>query len=75
MTLASRTPEGSRAVLDLVVERRPPFSPESVVKDSAAILREYGIKKVTGDRYAGEFCPGTFREHGIEYADGGVTEV
>ena len=26
--------EGERAVLDLVVEKSPPFSPESVVKDS-----------------------------------------
>ena len=67
MTLAVAHAEGKRAVLDLVVERRPPFSPESVVKDFAAILRNYNVKKVVGDRYGGEWPRERFREHGIVY--------
>jgi hypothetical protein len=54
-------------VLDLVVERRPPFSPEAGVKDFAAILAAYGLKKVTGDRYAGEWPRERFWEHGVTY--------
>ena len=59
MTLAIAHADGKRAVLDLVVERRPPFSPESVVKDFAAILRNYNVRKVVGDRYGGEWPQGT----------------
>jgi len=68
MTLAigHRAPDG-RAVVDVVRERRPPFSPESVVEEFAALLKSYGVSKVTGDRYAGEWPRERFREHGIHY--------
>jgi hypothetical protein len=54
-------------VLDAVREVRPPFSPESVVKEFAILLRSYRISTVTGDRYAGEWPRERFREHGIAY--------
>jgi hypothetical protein len=59
--------EGERFVLDAIRERRPPFSPEDVVTEFAALLRKYGCRKVTGDRYAGEWPREAFRKHGIEY--------
>lgn len=55
------------AVLDRVVERRPPFSPENVVEEFAAVLAEYGIRSVTGDRYGGEWPRERFRVHGVDY--------
>ncbi len=54
-------------VLDVVREARPPFSPEDVVAEFAAMLRTYGIAKVIGDRYGGEWPRQRFREHGITY--------
>lgn len=67
-TLAVAHREGSdRAVLDAVRERRPPFSPDGVVAEYAALLRSYGIDEVTGDRYAGEWPREAFRQHGITY--------
>ncbi len=39
-----------RAIIDAVRERRPPFSPESVVQEFAELLKSYGVRKVTGDR-------------------------
>src|SRR5262249_58869041 len=45
-----------RAVLDLVREVRPPFSPDAVVAEFAALLKSYGISKVIGDRYGGEWA-------------------
>jgi hypothetical protein len=48
-------------------ERRPPFSPEDVVAEFAALLRSYQISRVTGDRYAGEWPRERFRVHGISY--------
>ncbi len=55
------------AVLDAIREVRPPFSPEEVVADFAALLRTYGLSRVVGDRYGGEWPRQRFREHGISY--------
>ena len=55
------------AVLDAVEERRPPFSPEAVVREFAETVKRYGCHLVTGDRYAGEWPREQFRKHGVEY--------
>jgi hypothetical protein len=55
------------AVVDVIRERRPPFSPESVVKEFAQVLESYGVRKVVGDRYAGEWPREAFRRYNIEY--------
>jgi hypothetical protein len=54
-------------VLDAVRERRPPFSPEAVVAEFAAVLRSYRVTRATGDRYAGEWPREAFQRHGITY--------
>ena len=59
--------EGPRIVVDCIREVRPPFSPESVIDDYAALLKSYRVTLVTGDRYAGEFPREQFRKRGIEY--------
>jgi hypothetical protein len=62
MTLAvGHLQEDAKCVLDAVLEIRPPFDPEQAVKECAALLRRYGISKVTGDRYAGEWPVARFR--------------
>jgi hypothetical protein len=55
------------AVLDCVRERKPPFSPESVVSEFCETLKFYDVAAVTGDRFGGEFCREPFRKSGIEY--------
>lgn len=67
MTLAIAHSEGGRAVLDLVRERRPPFSPEEVTREFAELLTSYGVTTVRGDRYGGEWPREQFRKHGIHY--------
>ncbi len=68
MTLAIGHLGGSGvAILDAVREARPPFSPEAVVIEFAALLKAYGISHVTGDRYGGEWPRQRFSEHGISY--------
>jgi hypothetical protein len=67
MTLAVTHRDGERIILDAVREAKPPFSPESVVMDFVALLKSYGISRVTGDRYAGEWPRERFRTHGIQY--------
>jgi len=67
MTLAIGHREADRLVIDATRERRPPFSPESVVAEFADLLDTYRVRKVVGDRYAGEWPRERFREHGIQY--------
>jgi hypothetical protein len=55
------------AVLDVLDEVRPPFSPEQTVVDFVERLHAYRITTVTGDRYAGEWPREQFRKYGIAY--------
>lgn len=54
------------AVLDLVREVRPPFSPETVIEEFAALLKAYGLSRVTSDRYAADWPREQWRKRGIE---------
>jgi hypothetical protein len=67
MTLATAYSDGESAHLVAIREVRPPFSPERVVSEFAILLRSYGVTKVFGDRYGGEFVQERFRSHGITY--------
>ena len=67
MTLAIAHLEREKAILDCVREVRPPFSPEQVTSEFAALLKSYGVHRVMGDRYAGEWPRERFRTHGITY--------
>ena len=67
MTLAVGHRQDEVAIIDATRERKPPFSPEDVVAEFAALLKSYRISKVTGDRYGGEWPRERFREHGITY--------
>jgi len=72
--LAIAHTEKGTAILDVVREVRPPFSPDSVVAEFAATLRDYGIAEVVGDRYAGEWPRERFRAHGIAYKPSEATK-
>jgi len=64
-TLAIAHKEEEVAFLDAIRERKPPFSPEAVVAEFAVLLKEYGISKIIGDRFAGQFPVEAFKKHGI----------
>lgn len=71
MTLAISHHEGNDddglTVIDATREVKPPFSPEGVVEEFCTLLALYGIRSVTGDRYAGEWPREQFRKHGVTY--------
>jgi hypothetical protein len=67
MTLAIAHKRKDVAVLDLVREVVPPFSPESVVSEFVGTLKSYRIHTVTGDAYSAEWVREQFRKRGIEY--------
>jgi len=64
MALSHREPDG-KAILDVLVERHPPFSPESVVREFSDTLKGFGVSHVEADRYAGEWVRESFRKQGI----------
>jgi hypothetical protein len=68
-TLAIGHKEGpdKRIVIDVVREVRPPFSPEAVIAEFAALCQRYRIHLVIGDRYAGEFPREGFAKFSIRY--------
>jgi hypothetical protein len=67
MTLAVAHEEQGAAVLDLLREIHPPFSPEAAVKEFATDLKRYRVSSVTGDRYAGEWPRERFSVNGVQY--------
>lgn len=58
-----------RAVLDRLVDQgaRAPFDPRRAVGRFVAVLREYGVTAVTGDKYAGETFKCDFEGMGVRY--------
>jgi hypothetical protein len=66
--IAHRDKEGS-AILDRVVDQgqRPPFDPRKAVERFVGALKEYGLRSVTGDKYAGETFRQDFQGKGIAY--------
>jgi hypothetical protein len=65
MTLAIAHLEGERAVLDCVLERRPPFSPDSVVSEFAAVLKSYRVATIRADRWGTDWVGERFTAHGV----------
>jgi len=57
--------EGDSAIVDVVREWRAPHNPESVASEIAELLKDYGVRRATADRYAGAWVPAAFERHGI----------
>jgi len=74
MTLAIGHIEDAIAVLDVVREAIPPFAPSEVVEQLASVLRQYNVRTVQGDRYAGEWPPEQFARCGIQYETSELTK-
>ena len=66
-TLAIAHAEGRRTVIDLADEVKAPFQPSVVVARFADTLKQYGIRQVVGDRYAGSWPSDAFAKHEIKY--------
>ncbi|MGQ0557356.1 MAG: hypothetical protein ACT4PN_15595, partial [Nitrospiraceae bacterium] len=73
-TLAIGHQDGERSVLDACRGIKPPFSPESVVKEYAALLKSYRCSSVVGDRYSGEWVVEAFSKEGIHYRHSELTK-
>ena len=66
-TMAISHREGEKIYVDAIREVQPPFSPEAVINELATLCKSYRVRKVVGDRYAGEFPRELFRKQNVEY--------
>ncbi len=66
-TVAIAHVDGERTVLDVIRAHRPPFNPSAVVAECAALIKSYGLREATGDRFAAGFVLEGFRSNGIMY--------
>jgi hypothetical protein len=65
MTCAIAHAHDGVPMLDAIRERRPPFSPDNVVTEFAALLKSYGVHNAESDRWGGDWVGEAFRKHGI----------
>ena len=59
--------KGGIVVVDLV--RGAKGNPAHITADFAEVCRSYGIRRVYGDRYAGDWPRQEFRKHGVSFHD------
>lgn len=74
MTMAVAHREGDIVVLDCLRSRKPPFSPDSVVAEFASVFKVYGVHRIEGDRYAGQWPVEAFRKQRVEYVAAAKTK-
>jgi hypothetical protein len=67
MTMAVAHAADDKLVLDAVIERKPPFSPEEVAAEFAAMFRRYRVSVAQGDKWGGTWPAEALRRHGIAY--------
>lgn len=59
--------EGERTVVDVVRSRAPKFNPQEVTAQYAELLKDYGVGRVVGDKYSGDWALNAFAKCGITY--------
>jgi hypothetical protein len=56
---------GDMSVVDLAMGRKG--NPATIAGEFSEVLKRYGIRTVTGDKYAGAWVAEKFKDHGITY--------
>jgi len=77
MTLAIAHFEDLKIVLDLLLEQKPPFSPDAVVKEFSEVLKQYRISSVISDRYGGIWIQESFSkvDINVQYSEISASEI
>jgi hypothetical protein len=66
-TCAISHSEDQMVVLDCLVEVKPPFNSASATAQIAEVIKSYGLRECTGDRYAAAWVCDSFSRCGIKY--------
>lgn len=67
MVLSVAHEERGTAILDLIREIVPPFSPEGATREFVAVLKRYRCSEITGDKYGAMWVSEAFERLGILY--------
>ena len=69
LSIAHKDENTERVVVDVVISQTgaAPFNPRTAVRKFSETLKQYGIREVTGDSYAGETFRRDFQDHQIDY--------
>jgi hypothetical protein len=65
--IAHRERDSELVMLDSLYERKAPFDPSIAVGEIAALLGSYGLREVTGDRYAAAWVSEAFAKVDVAY--------
>jgi hypothetical protein len=66
-TIALAHKEGERIIIDAIRGRHPPFDPQSVTQEFAALVKAYRCHQVVGDNYAAAWVETAWRDAGLTY--------
>ena len=67
VAIGHKEKNSDRTVIDCLRGFTPPFDPKLAVAQCAALMREYGIREVTGDNYSANWCEMEFKNANIKY--------
>lgn len=59
--------DGERVIIEVIRSRAPKFNPEEVTAQYSELLKSYGIREVTGDKFSGDWASNAFEKFGITY--------
>ena len=59
--------ENGKIIIDVVRSRAPKFNPEEVTNQYCALLKQYRIYEVYGDKFSGDWASNSFAKHSIRY--------
>jgi hypothetical protein len=65
MAMAVGHRDGNTAILDALLEIRPPFNPDDAVRKCVDLARAYRLTRLVSDKFAAEWPVARFSEHGI----------
>ncbi len=66
---------GDKVIQDCIRAAFPPFDPSACVKQQfAPVVKEYGIRSVTGDKYAASFHSGVWEAQNLTYRNAELTK-
>lgn len=66
--------DSGKIVQDSISIKKPPFNPQSCVKEFVEVLKHYGLDSVVGDRYSGSWCSSAFDKEDILYENSPLTK-
>lgn len=59
--------EHGKVIIDLVRSQRPKFNPDEVTSQYCDLVKDYGINKVYGDKFSGDWASNSWASKNINY--------